>query len=63
MGIMPYYQNEFLQREMSEESQKTVTQPTLTIRMSGLECSTLNFIKDYLVALSEYIKGKTKISI
>ncbi len=25
--------------------------------MSGLECSTLNFIKDYLVALSEYIKG------
>jgi len=24
--------------------------------MSGLECSTLNFIKDYLVALSEYIK-------
>ena len=26
--------------------------------MSGLECSTLNFIKDYLVALSEYVKGK-----
>lgn len=30
--------------------------------MSGLECSTLNFIKDYLVALSEYIKGKYLIN-
>lgn len=29
--------------------------------MSGLECSTLNFIKDYLVALSEYVKGKNEL--
>lgn len=27
-----------------------------TVKLSGLECSTLNFIKDYLVALSEYVK-------
>ena len=26
------------------------------LKMSGLEISTFNFIKDYLVALSEYVK-------
>lgn len=26
-------------------------------KLPGLECATLNFIKDYLVAFSEFIKG------
>lgn len=27
-------------------------------KLPGLECATLNFIKDYLVAFSEFIKGE-----
>lgn len=58
MGIIPYYsQSDYmmLNCEQTEESNPQSHRQN-SLKMSGLECSTLNFIKDYLVALSEYIK-------
>jgi hypothetical protein len=59
MGMHNFGSEEFVPvREMTEDSQQSLpTENNIeNLKMSGLECSTLNFIKDYLVALSEYIK-------